>query len=162
MVFHVTAPAGGSAINQVQLYYASQIDTRPSTVRDFGYISLSWNGAEYVGSIPIGTLPPAGPPVTPDNIIYLASVKDGANYTVTSKLYYRTRVMAFGQVSCRSSSTIPGIRSRFRRLLAVDCGENNLDAGRRRSGGVFELLGIWNTPADCDYSPRLPDSRPRP
>lgn len=97
MVFHVTAPAGGSAINQVQLYYASQIDTRPSTVRDFGSISLSWNGAEYVGSIPVGTLPPAGPPVTPNNIIYLASVKDGANYTVTSKLYYRTHVMAFGQ-----------------------------------------------------------------
>ena len=96
MVFHVSAPAGGSAINQVKLYYASQVDTRPSTVRDFGSISLSWNGAEYVGSIPIGTLPPAGPPVTPNNIIYLASVKDGAYYTVTSKLYYRSRVMVFG------------------------------------------------------------------
>jgi cephalosporin-C deacetylase-like acetyl esterase len=97
MVFHVTAPAGGSAINQVKLYYASQIDTRPSTVRDFGSIALSWNGLEYVGTIPIGRLPPAGPPVTPDNIIYLASVKDEANYTVTSKLYYRSRVLAFGQ-----------------------------------------------------------------
>jgi hypothetical protein len=97
MVFHVTAPAGGSAINQVKLYYASQIDTRPSTVYDFGYISLSWNGLEYVGTIPIGKLPPAGPPVTPSNIVYLASVKDGANYTVTSKLYYRSGVMAFGQ-----------------------------------------------------------------
>ena len=50
------------AINQVKLYYASQMDSRPSTVRDFGYISLSWNGVEYVGTIPIGTLPPAGPP----------------------------------------------------------------------------------------------------
>ena len=97
MVFHVTAFAGGTAINQVKLYYASQIDTRPSTVRDFDYVSLSWNGAEYVGSIPIGTLPPSGPPVTPDNIIYLASVKDGANYTVTSKLYYRSGAMGFGQ-----------------------------------------------------------------
>ena len=97
MVFHVTAPAGGSAINQVKLYYASQIDTRPSTVYDFGYISLSWNGLEYLGRIPLGKLPPAGPPVTPNNIIYLASVKDGANYTVTSKLYYRSGVMAFGQ-----------------------------------------------------------------
>jgi cephalosporin-C deacetylase-like acetyl esterase len=97
MVFHVTAPAGGSPINQVKLYYASQIDTRPSQVRDFGNISLSWNGSEYVGSIPIGRLPPAGPPVTPNNIIYLALVKDGANYTVTSKLYYRSSVMAFGQ-----------------------------------------------------------------
>ena len=86
-----------SAINQVKLYYASQMDSRPPTVHDFGYVSLSWNGFEYVGTIPIGTLPPAGPPVTPDNIIYLASVKDGANYTVTSKLYYRSGVMAFGQ-----------------------------------------------------------------
>ena len=64
---------------------------------DFGSISLPWNGVDYVGSIPIGTLPPAGPPVTPNNIIYFASAKDGANYTVTSKLYYRSRVMAFGQ-----------------------------------------------------------------
>ncbi len=97
MVFHVTAPAGGSAINQVKLYYASQIDTRPSEVHDFGYLSLSWNGLEYVGSIPIGQLPPTGPPVTPNNIVYLVSVRDGANYTVTSKLYYRSGVMAFGQ-----------------------------------------------------------------
>jgi cephalosporin-C deacetylase-like acetyl esterase len=97
MVFHVTAPAGGRAINQVKLYYASQMDSRPPTVHDFGYVSLSWNGFEYVGTIPIGTLPPAGPPVTPDNIIYLASVKDEANYTVTSKLFYRSGVMAFGQ-----------------------------------------------------------------
>jgi hypothetical protein len=51
---------------------------------------------EYVGTIPIGRLPPAGPPVTPDNIIYLASVKD-AHYTLTSKLYYRSQVMTFGQ-----------------------------------------------------------------
>ncbi|PYL19983.1 MAG: hypothetical protein DMF44_15525 [Verrucomicrobia bacterium] len=97
MVFHVTAPAGERAINQVTLYYASQMDSRPSTVHDFGFVSLSWNSLEYVGAIPIGTLPPAGPPVTPDNIIYLASVKDEANYTVTSKLYYRSGVMAFGQ-----------------------------------------------------------------
>ncbi len=97
MVFHVTAPAGGSAINKVQLVYASQIDTTPSTVYDFTHIVLSWNGSEYVGTIPIGTLPPTGPPVTPNNIIYLARVKDQANYIVTSKLYYRSGVMAFGQ-----------------------------------------------------------------
>ena len=81
----------------MKLSYASQIDTRPSTVRDFGSISLSWNGTEYMGTIAIGRLPPAGPPVTPDNIIYFASVKDGANYTLTSRLYYRSRIMAFGQ-----------------------------------------------------------------
>ena len=97
MVFHVTAPPGERAINQVKLYYASQIDTRPSAIHDFGSVSLSWNGFEYVATIPIGHLPPAGPPVTPNNILYLASVKDAANYTVTSQLYYRSRVMAFGQ-----------------------------------------------------------------
>lgn len=97
MVFHVRAPAGGRAIRQVTLYYASQMDSRPSTVRDFGSIPLSWTGFEYMGTIPIGSFPPAGPPVTPDNIIYVASVKDEANYTVTSKLYYRSDVMAFGQ-----------------------------------------------------------------
>src|SRR5215472_17335303 len=46
MVFHVTGLAGGRAMNEVKLYYASQIDTRPSTVRDFGSIYLSWNGVE--------------------------------------------------------------------------------------------------------------------
>ena len=25
---------------------------------------------------------------------------------------------------------------------------------------MFELLGLWNTPVDCVYSPRLPDSAP--
>src|SRR5947207_1518791 len=97
VVCNMTATDCERAINQVTLYYASQMDSRPSTVHDFGDLSLSWNGLEYVGAIPIGTLPPAGPPVTPDNIIYLASVKDEANYTVTSKLYYRSGVMAFGQ-----------------------------------------------------------------
>ena len=126
----------------MKLYYASQIDTRPSTVRDFGSISLSWNGVEYVGSIPIGTLPPAGPPVTPNNIIYLASVKDGANYTVTSKLYYRTRVMAFGQGFVPIIEHYPGDTFPVPpRLLAVDCGESNLDAGRRSGDGVFGFDG---------------------
>jgi hypothetical protein len=97
MIFHVLAPAGGSAINQVKLYYASQMDSRPSAIHDFGDVTLSRNGFEYLGVIPIGRLPPAGPPVTPDNIIYLASVKDEAHYTVTSKLYYRSGVMTFGQ-----------------------------------------------------------------
>ena len=81
----------------MRLYYASQIDTTPATIYDFGYISLAWNGVEYIGTIPIGKLPPAGPPVNPNNILYLASVRDGANYTVTSKLYYRSGEMAFGQ-----------------------------------------------------------------
>jgi hypothetical protein len=36
-----------------------------------------------------------------------------------------------GRVSCRSSSTTTGMRGRFRpRLLALDCGESNLDVAR--------------------------------
>ena len=38
-----------------------------------------------------------GPANHSEQSIYLASVKDAANYTVTSQLYYRSRVMAFGQ-----------------------------------------------------------------
>ena len=52
-------------------------------------------------------------------------------------------------VSCRSSNTTPGICSRFRlRLLAVECGESNLDADRRRSGGVFGLVRFSRRPVD--------------
>lgn len=97
LIFHVTAPVGDRPITEVKLYYASQMDSRPSTVQDFGSITLSWTGSEYVGSVAIGTLPPTGPPVDRSNIIYLTSVKDEANYTVTSKLYYKLREMAFGQ-----------------------------------------------------------------
>ena len=62
-----------------------------------------------------------GPANHSEQSIYLASVKDAANYTVTSQLYYRSRVMAFGQGFLRSSSTTMGIRCRFRpRLPAVD------------------------------------------
>ena len=51
-----------------------------------------------------------------------------------------------------------GIHSRFRRLLlAVDCGESNLDAGRQRSGGVFELLGLLEHARRLLHSPSLLD-----
>lgn len=45
------------------------------------------------------TAPPgsqAGPPATPDNILYYASVKDFADYTITSKMYYKLDEMDFG------------------------------------------------------------------
>ena len=62
-------------------------------------------------------------------------MKDEANYTMTSKLYYRTRVMAFGPRFVPIIEHYPGIRSRFRPGLAVDRGKSDLDAG-----GVFGLV----------------------
>ena len=51
-----------------------------------------------------------------------------------------------------------GIRSRFRRLLlALDCDESNIDAGRRRCDGGFELLRVLKQVLEC-YSPSLPDT----
>jgi cephalosporin-C deacetylase-like acetyl esterase len=97
MQFSVTAPPGSTAVQRVDLYYATQMDSTPTTAQDFASIPLSLQGGVYVGSIPIGTLPPSGPAVTPDNVIYLAAVRDGAGYNLTSKLYYKSGVMDFGQ-----------------------------------------------------------------
>jgi dienelactone hydrolase len=96
MRFRVAAPAGTRPIRSVDLHYATQIDTLPETPRDFGTIRLSLQAGEYVGSLPIGASPPAGPPVTPANVLYFASVRDEADYTVTSRIYYRGAVMDFG------------------------------------------------------------------
>ena len=136
----------------MKLYYASQMDSRPSAVHDFGNISLSWNGSEYVGSIPIGTLPPAGPPVTRDNIIYLASVKDQANYTVTSKLYYRSGVMAFGQgflpiIEHYDGDTLPVPPP----PSALDCGESNVRPFPKAAFAtqvLDRILSRWNDSED--------------
>ena len=40
---------------------------------------------------------PCGPPLTPENVVYFASATDAAGYTASSKLYYRSGEMAFGQ-----------------------------------------------------------------
>jgi hypothetical protein len=113
MIFRVTAPAGGSSLKEARLHYATQIDSTPSTVNDFGSILLTYSGGKYVGSLTIGGFSPSGPAITADNIVFLASVKDGSNYTVTSRLYYRGGPMAFGQ------GFVPVIEHWYRDTLPV-------------------------------------------
>lgn len=96
MKFRVTAPPGSQAIDHVDLHFATQIDTFAEPACDFTSIRLSPDGNEYSGVIPNGTRPPCGPPATPDNILYYASVKDFADYTITSKMYYKLDEMDFG------------------------------------------------------------------
>jgi cephalosporin-C deacetylase-like acetyl esterase len=95
MWFHVTAPPG-SLIRQVDLYFATQLDTVRDPACDFAVIRLAPQGDEYRGALPIGTVPPCGPPATPGNLLYYASVQDAADYTVSSKMHYQFAEMAFG------------------------------------------------------------------
>jgi cephalosporin-C deacetylase-like acetyl esterase len=95
--FRVAAPRGSSAIRTVRLHYATQIDTFPDAPCDFASLRLvrAPDGA-YEGSLPIGTSPPCGPPVTPENLLYFASVQDQSAYRVSSRLYYGDGEMDFG------------------------------------------------------------------
>ena len=51
---------------------------------------------EYRRTLPIGTVPPRGPPATLENILYYTSVQDVADYSVSSKIHYQLEEMAFG------------------------------------------------------------------
>jgi hypothetical protein len=95
MWFRVAAPPG-NLIRHVDLYFATQLDTVPQLACDFAVIRLAPQGDEYLGTLPIGTVPPCGPPATPENILYYASVQDVADYTVSSKMHYQLAEMAFG------------------------------------------------------------------
>jgi hypothetical protein len=95
MEFRVTAPPG-SLIRHVDLYFATQLDTVPQPACDFAVIRLALEGDHYGGALPIGTVPPCGPPAAPENILYYASVRDAAGYTVSSKMHYQFAEMAFG------------------------------------------------------------------
>ena len=95
MWFLVAAPPN-SLIRSVDLYFATQLDTVQQPACDFAVMRLERQGDEYRGSLPIGTVPPCGPPVTPANILYYASVRDGADYTVSSKMHYQFAEMSFG------------------------------------------------------------------
>ena len=97
MRFRVSATAGGSSLRNVSLHYASQIDTLPEAPCDFARLELSPTTPDvYEGTLPVGTFPACGPAVTSDNVLYYASAADDANFTVSSKLYYRGQEMAFG------------------------------------------------------------------
>ncbi len=95
MWFRVPAPPG-NLIRHVDLYFATQIDTVAQPACDFAVMRLAPQGDEYRGALPIGTAPPCGQPATPGNILYYASVQDGADSTVSSKLYYQFAEMDFG------------------------------------------------------------------
>jgi hypothetical protein len=95
MWFRVTAPPG-SGIRPVDLYFATQFDTVLQPACDFAVSRLTPKGDEYRGAVTIGTVLLCGPPATPENILYYMSVQDVADYTVSSKIYYRFAEMAFG------------------------------------------------------------------
>jgi cephalosporin-C deacetylase-like acetyl esterase len=95
MWFRVTAPPGRE-IRHVDLYFATQLDTVRQPACDFAVSRLTPQGDEYRAAVPIGTVPPCGPPATPENILYYTSVQDGADYTVSSKMHYQFAEMAFG------------------------------------------------------------------
>jgi dienelactone hydrolase len=95
MRFLVTAPPH-SLIRHVDLYFATQLDTVRQPACDFAVMRLELQGDEYRGALPIGTTPPCGPHATPANILYYASVRDEADYTVSSKMHYQFAEMAFG------------------------------------------------------------------
>jgi dienelactone hydrolase len=95
MWFLVTAPSD-SLIRHVDLYFATQLDTVRQPACDFAVMRLELQGGEYRGALPIGTVPPCGPPATPSNILYYATIRDVADYTVSSKMHYQSAEMAFG------------------------------------------------------------------
>jgi cephalosporin-C deacetylase-like acetyl esterase len=95
MWFLVTAPPD-SIVRDVDLYFATQLDTVRQPACDFAVMRLELQGGEYRGALPIGTVPPCGPPATPANILYYATVRDVADYTVSSKMHYQSAEMAFG------------------------------------------------------------------
>jgi hypothetical protein len=120
MRFQVFAPEGDASVRRVRLYWATQLDALPPSPCDFGQVELrqresdhhSWrrggsrhwsrwrsgsgsHGGEWEGFLPLGARPACGPEATPENVLYYASVSDGAGYTVSSKLYYGFEEMSF-------------------------------------------------------------------
>jgi hypothetical protein len=95
MWFRVTV-LPGSRSRHVDLYFATQLDTVRQPAWDFAVSRLAPQGDEYRGALPIGTVPPCGPPATPENILYYTTVQDVADYTVSSKMHYQFAEMAFG------------------------------------------------------------------
>lgn len=96
MIFTVRAEAGGAPLRDAALFAASQMDTTPDAPCDFFVVPLARLGASHVGFLPIGYAPPCGPAVTPDNVLYFASVTDESSSTVSSKLYYQRGELEFG------------------------------------------------------------------
>jgi cephalosporin-C deacetylase-like acetyl esterase len=97
MVFRVTASAGAAPILGARLHVASQMDSVPELACDLATVPLYRLGSDLYGFVPVGQPMPCGPPLTPSNVVYFASTTDAGGYTASSKLYYRSGEMAFGQ-----------------------------------------------------------------
>jgi dienelactone hydrolase len=88
MVFTATVVPGSRPIRTVDLWYGTQIDTLPAEPNDFASIRLNESGGAYVGRLRIGA-------ARPDNVLYFAMVRDLANFTITSKMYYGAGELSF-------------------------------------------------------------------
>ena len=95
MHFIVPAAPGDTAISQVYIDWATQVDTTANPPCDFSRLRLLRLGGAYFGSIPIGAAPSCGAAATADNLIYYASVSDWEGYTVSSRVYRGGAPMAF-------------------------------------------------------------------
>ena len=97
--FRVTAPAGSAPVVAVDLLYATQIDTTRNPPCDYSALRLRRgrrDTADWGNSLPLGSIPPCGPPVSASNLLYYAQVTDAAGYTVSSPVQFRGREMTFG------------------------------------------------------------------
>jgi hypothetical protein len=95
LVFTAEVIPGSRAIKTVDLWFATQIDTLPQTADDFASIPLESNGSVYVGRLAVGTPPPRGAAATRDNILFFVSVSDEGDFTISSKMHYKTGEMKF-------------------------------------------------------------------
>ena len=95
MIFAVPARPGATPIWRMDLNYATQIDTTPTPACDFTTIPMFPVGNAYLGAVRIGAPQACGPPPAPDNVIYYASVKDLAGFTISSRVYRGNREMTF-------------------------------------------------------------------
>ena len=96
MIFKVSALPGATPIFGARLNVASQLDSTVPLACDFAMAPLYRLGNDFYSFVPVGQPMPCGPPLTPDNVLYFASVTDWAAYTVSSKMYYRSSEMTFG------------------------------------------------------------------
>lgn len=95
MIFKVKAEPGATRIIRAQLNIASQIDTTPESPCDFESVPLYRSGGNFYGTVRVGQVVRCGPPLSPENILYFASITDRAGYTFSSMIYRGTAPMKF-------------------------------------------------------------------
>jgi hypothetical protein len=87
MFFVVPVRPGSEPIWRIDLHYATQIDTIQQPACDFMSVPLLPLGSTYFGAVRLGAAQSCGPLTTADNLIYYASARDVAGYTISSKVY---------------------------------------------------------------------------